>query len=85
MSRVIQVLAQMASDATFQSRTTIEALLTTAGINTEQSESIIAKDITSLGRQLDICPDIVCLVALAEDEDDEAQENIVENKIAINF
>lgn len=73
MSNVIQVLEQMGSDAKLQSEQNTQAivqLLATNEIDTEQAEAILNKDITSLERQLDVRPDIVCLIVPADDEQD---------------
>lgn len=86
MSKVIQVLAQMANRADLQSAKSLETFLSTTEINAEQSEAIITNDITSLERQLDICPDIVCVLLPAEDDDDVPAENEEEDKKSvINF
>ncbi|KGJ89692.1 hypothetical protein [Colwellia psychrerythraea] len=73
MNKVIQVLEQMASDSSLQNKTDIETLLTTAKIKTGQSEAIIAKNVVSLERQLDICPDIICFLVPAEDDDKDSE------------
>ena len=78
MSKVIQVLAQMASDSSLQNNESIDALLVSTDINAEQSDAIIARDVISLERQLDICPDIYCLLFPAED--DEAESNTEEEQ-----
>jgi hypothetical protein len=75
MSKVIQVLAEMASDSNLQNDAAIDALLISNEINSEQSTAIITKNITSLERQLDICPDFVCMVVPAEDDENETQED----------
>lgn len=78
MSKVIQVLADLASNVSLQNEQAIKSLLATAEINPEQSEAIITKDVTSLERQLDICPDIVCTFFPAEDdapEEEKEEEN----------
>lgn len=89
MTTIIQTLALLASDASLQTPQAIEQLL--ADNNTEESiaTAIINKDIVSLERQLDVCPDIVCLVVPAEDDEDgekkdkdSAEET---NNIAIGF
>lgn len=74
MSKAIQVLAQMASDSNLQNSQEVEALLASTSIDSEQKEAIITNDVTSLERQLDICPDIVCLILPADDEENEQQE-----------
>tara|TARA_B110001454_G_C12507662_1_gene345411 strand:+ start:161 stop:436 length:276 start_codon:yes stop_codon:yes gene_type:complete len=75
MSNVIQVLEQMGSDANIQSEDAIETLLVSAELETEITEAIINKDVISLERQLDVCPDIVCLVLPAEDDDEKDDDN----------
>jgi hypothetical protein len=86
MTKTIQVLAQMASDASLQTEQAIEQLLSTAKVNAEQAEAIINKDITTLERQLDVRPDIVCFVAPAEDDDNEKDDSTEEtNQSVIGF
>ena len=75
MTKVIQVLEQMANDASLQTEQAIEQLLTTTEVDAEQAEAIISKDVTSLERQLDVCPDIVCLILPAEDDDEEKDDD----------
>ena len=87
MSKVIQVLAKMASDSNFQNNEAIEALLASEEINAEQSKAIITQDIISLEKQLDICPDIVCIFVPAEDgekpQEDEDEDEAVKSVVNI--
>ena len=85
MSKVIQVLAQMASDSSLQNKIAVEALLTIEEINAEQSAAIITQDVTSLERQLDICPDIVCIFAPAKDDDSEEEKEEEEDDNAVKL
>jgi hypothetical protein len=74
MSKVIEFLARMGQEA----NTDIESLLAQADMDVNQSKAIINKDVTSLERQLDICPDIKCFIIPAEDDepvDDQESEN----------
>lgn len=74
MSKVIDVLARMGQEANAD----IESLLAQEDIDINQSEAILNKDVTSLKRQLDICPDIKCFIIPAEDdeaEDEQESEN----------
>jgi hypothetical protein len=71
MSKVIQVLEAMAQ----LSNADVARLVAQADITEEQAEAIINKDVTSLERQLDICPDVYCLFFPAEDDDKTEQEN----------
>lgn len=77
MSKTIQLLEQMGSNANCQSTQAIEELLAQVEVNTEQAKAIIDKDIATLERQLSILPVISCSMFPAEDEDssDEKQEN----------
>jgi len=70
MSKAVQLLEAMAQLA----HADIEQLLAQAEINTEQAEAIRAKDIVSLERQLDICPDVFCFLIPAEDEEPVKEE-----------
>lgn len=84
MSKVIQVLEAMAQ----QANTDVEKLVALAEINAEQAEAIINKDVTSLERQLDICPAIVCSFFPAEDdepEDEEEEKTDDEIKSVVNI
>ncbi len=82
MSTVIDTLAQIASDASLQTPAATEQLLTEHNIDAAMSAAIIAKDVTSLERQLDVRPDIVCLIVAPSDDDD---VNTIVNKTAVNF
>jgi hypothetical protein len=83
MSKVIQVLAEMANNAECQSDAAIEALVTAANLNPATTEAIIAKDVTSLERQLDVRLNLVCGIVPAEDDEDDADssEEITSNVI----
>ena len=71
MSKVIQVLEAMAQ----LPHAEIEKLVTQANITADQAEAILNKDVTSLERQLDICPEIICFFVPAEDDEPSEQEN----------
>ncbi len=75
MSKVIQVLAEMGSNAGLQNEQAIESFVTSAEINVEQSEAIMAKDVVSLERQLNVYRDIVCFLVPAEDDEPVQEEN----------
>jgi hypothetical protein len=82
MSKVVQLLEAMAQLA----HADIEQLLTQADINAEQADTIRTKDIISLERQLDICPDIFCFLIPAEDdqpvkEDEENEESSINSVV----
>jgi len=75
MTKTVQVLAQMASNASIQNPQTIEQLLIDNNIETAISEAIINKDVTSLERQLDVCPDIVCIIHTPDEDDDKKDDD----------
>jgi len=88
MSKAVQLLETMAQLA----HADIEKLIAQTTINTELAEAIRAKDIISLERQLDICPDIYCVLFPAEDDSateteapTEDENNDEEVSSAINF
>jgi len=90
MSKVIQVLEQMARDPNLQNELAIEQLLINTGVTAEQAKAIINKDVISLERQLDVCPDIVCVFVPAENDDDKDEtdkedESKDETKSVINI
>lgn len=75
MTAVIETLVQIASDASLQSPQATEQLLINNNVEESIAQAIINKDVISLERQLDVCPDIVCLVVPAKDDDDEEQDD----------
>ncbi|RHW77869.1 hypothetical protein [Colwellia sp. RSH04] len=80
MNKVVEILTEMAQN----SSSDIEQLVTQ--VTSEQAEAIIKKDITSLERQLDICPDIKCFIIPAEDDEpSENDKEETESKSLINF
>jgi hypothetical protein len=85
MTTVIETLSQMASDASIQNSQDIEQLLSDNKIDEDIIQSILAKDVTSLERQLDVCPDIVCILAPAEDDEPEEESEQEEESNSINL
>lgn len=75
MNKVVEILTEMAQN----SSSDIEQLVTQ--VTSEQAEAIINKDITSLERQLDICPDIKCFLIPAEDEEPSKKEEEEETDV----
>jgi len=82
MSKAILLLEAMAQLA----HADIDKLIAQTTITTEQAEAIRTKDIISLERQLDICPDIFCFLIPAEDdepvkEDEENEESSIKSVV----
>jgi hypothetical protein len=71
----MQVLEQMGSDANCQNEGSIETLLVAAELDTEITEAISTKDITSLGIHMDVRLDIVCAIGTPGDEDEDEDED----------
>lgn len=78
MSKAVQLLETMAQLA----HADIEQLLAQTNINAEQAEAIRSKDIISLERQLDICPDVYCFMIPAEDDEPAEKEENENNDIS---
>jgi len=86
MSNVIRLLEKLASDSKFQSEECTKQEIANAEIPEEVKHSILQKDSSSLERQLDVTPDIVCFVIPAEDDEspDESGEENKETNILVN-
>ncbi|WP_076414593.1 hypothetical protein [Shewanella sp. UCD-KL12] len=70
-SNIIQLLERMGQDASLQATAEFEQIVNESTLDNELKQSLINKDIISLEKQLDVCPDIYCVfVAHEEDEDD---------------
>lgn len=91
MKNVTQVLASMGASADLQSPESVAEFVNQSELSAELQTALIEQDVTTLERNLDICPDIVCIIMAPEDdepsEDDEEQNAPQENavlKVAIN-
>jgi hypothetical protein len=80
MNKIIEALDSIASNAKFNSSITIQELMKSMDVNEEQAKAIQNKNISSLKRQLDICPDIYCILFPAEDENSEESEKPAEDE-----
>ncbi|QSX40042.1 hypothetical protein [Shewanella cyperi] len=69
MNQAIQFLVKLGSDASLQSQ---EAL---AKLPVHIVAMIEAKDIEALKAELDVVPDVVCVMVPAEDEDSDQDED----------
>ncbi|NQZ82589.1 MAG: hypothetical protein HRT52_16390 [Colwellia sp.] len=75
MSKIMQVLEQLGQDANLQSQESIENYLTIIELEKELTTALVNKDVSSLERSLDVCPDIVCIIATPEDDEFEIKQN----------
>lgn len=85
MSKVIQILEEMASNAALTNKEQVKAILVDAEITECQKKAIEAKNIDTLTETIHDLPVIKCFPIVVADDEDEAQENTIENKTAINF
>ncbi|MDO6639077.1 hypothetical protein BCU94_18325 [Shewanella sp. 10N.286.52.C2] len=68
MSNIIQLLERMGQDADLQNPLSLADAISTSNLTPELKQALSSNDITSLEKQLDICPDIVCMMLPAEGE-----------------
>lgn len=68
MSNIIQLLEKMGAEASLQPAQSAELAIAQSELSDELKDTLRNRDTLSLEHQLDICPDIVCLVAGPEDE-----------------
>ncbi|WP_108945775.1 hypothetical protein [Shewanella halifaxensis] len=69
MSNIIQLLERMGQDASLQIETNFEQAIAESALTESLKQALINRDDISLKRELDICPDIYCVFAPAEDEE----------------
>lgn len=73
MTEIIELLEQMGQNASLQNEDAIEKLMNASAVDSEIKDLIIKKDALALAQNLDVCPDIVCLLVPAEDEEEEKE------------
>ena len=85
MSNVIQLLERLGQDASLQEPTDLNAVIAEADLNEELKQALLTKNTVSLEKQLDVCPDIVCVQIPAEDEEDDEdkEEEGTENTVTL--
>ncbi len=83
MSSIIKLLERMGQDSTLtDSKESSEKAINKADINNELKQALINKDVQAIVNQLDVCPDIYCLLFPA-DETEESEEKPSEDKTEI--
>ena len=82
MSNVIQVLAKMGSDANCQSEEAINELLVSEELNSETTQAIVNKDVSSIERQLNFRSNLVCIILAPDDVE---QTNSIFINSVVNF
>ena len=80
MSNIIQLLERMGQDASLQNSASMEQVIEQSELSAELKGVLLNKDTVTLERQLDVCPDVVCIMIPAEDENpDESSEEEPDN------
>jgi len=69
MTEVIDVLATIGQDAALQTPSALEKFVEQSELSAELQESLITGDTITIKRQLDVCPDIVCVILAPEDDE----------------
>ncbi|MCL1146791.1 hypothetical protein L2747_12355 [Shewanella marinintestina] len=75
MSNIIQLLERMGQDASLQTETNFEQAIAESALTESLKQALTNKDDISLKRELDVCPDVVCIMLPAEDEEKEKEKN----------
>ena len=75
MKNVTQVLASMGASAELQSPESVAEFVNRSELSAEMQTALIEQDATTLERNLDICPDIVCIILAPEDDEPEETED----------
>lgn len=68
MSNIIHLLERMGQDAQLQNQSQLEAEISQAQVSTSLKQALLSQDATALHNELDVCPDIVCLMVPAKDD-----------------
>ncbi len=89
MDTIIEILEKAGENAKYQNDSTYIELIESSELPSDIKSTLIDKEATTLERQLDVCPDIVCIVLPAEDEpseeNEEPEKNAEDIRMAINF
>lgn len=85
MSKVIQVLAAMASDASLTNAEQVTTMLLDADITETEMKAIEAKDLDTLTETVHDLPIIKCFPLVVADDEDNEQVITIVNKKTVNF
>ncbi|WP_028773238.1 hypothetical protein [Shewanella waksmanii] len=71
LSTISQLLEQLGQDASLQiDAAQRQAAIASADISNELKQALIQADSLAVKNQLDVCPDVYCLLVAHEEEDD---------------
>ncbi|MEZ9593049.1 hypothetical protein AB4298_00285 [Shewanella sp. 10N.261.52.F9] len=81
MSNIIQLLERMGQDASLQSFEQQQIAINESNLDENTKQYLRKSELVELKKQLDICPDVVCIFFPAEDEpkQDESEESPAED------
>ena len=85
MKSVTQVLASMGASADLQSPASVAEFVNQSELSAELQTALIEQDVTTLERNLDVCPDIVCIIAAPEDDEIETVSTTIQNTKVVNL
>lgn len=76
MSSIIELLERMGKDSVLSESTTeFEKAINQSDLNTSLKKALMDKNVNELVNQLDVCPEVVCaLLPADEDENEEDQQ-----------
>lgn len=83
MSNIIQLLERMGQDAALQTEANFDKAITESTLSTTLKTLLLNRDNIILKRELDVCPDVVCLMVPAEDEEPTNEEEPKEENVEI--
>jgi len=71
MSDIIKLLEELGQNAKLQLKDEVEKAIVESELAEEVKTALLTKDTVTLEKQLDVCPDIFCILFPAEDEESE--------------
>ena len=85
MSKVMEVLAEMASNAAMNNQTSLNDMLASANLTEAQDLAIKTNNMDSLREAVYDLPEIKCFPLLVPKDKDEEEENNLKQEIVANF
>lgn len=80
MSSIIELLERMGKDSLLSESTTeFERAINQSDLNSSLKKALIDKNINELVNQLDVCPEIVCALLPADEDESEGEQEAEEN------
>ncbi|MCL1065727.1 hypothetical protein L2735_02750 [Shewanella olleyana] len=86
MSTIIKLLERMGNDAILTNLTEFHSAINETNLSSELKTALMNKDTNAVIKQMDVCPDIYCLLFPAdENENEESEEAPSEDKSEISL